>query len=79
MRARRWETLSAAAAVLLLFLTAYGNAVLLAAVSGALLVTLLAFRFFRHDGPRPGLLLAASVVGFAMAIALVWLLQHPSP
>ncbi len=79
MSARRWESLSAAVAVLLLFLTAYGNALLLAAVAGALLVALLAWRRFRHDGPRPGLLLASSVIGFALAIALVWLLQRPIP
>ena len=54
------------------------RSLLLAAVSGALLVALLAFRFFSHDGPRPGWLVAVSVVAFSLAIAIVWLLQQAS-
>ena len=79
MRTHRWETVSAAVAVALLFFTAYGNALLLAVVSGVLLLALLAVRFLSRDEPRPGWLVAASVIGFALAIAIVWLIRGGYP
>ena len=79
MRAHRWETVATAVAVLLLFFTAYGNALLLAVVSMALLVALLAVRLFSHDGPPTGWLLGSSVIAFSLAIAIVWLIQRAGP